>query len=329
MARLALIGFGRWGKNIAKTLTSLADVELAYVCDPHVTKDSLHVSLPNARLPEIISLPELGQKQDIDGVLIATSGSTHFDVALPFIQRGLPVFIEKPLTTSLSQAKALEIAAQKNQSPVCVGHIHLYNPAYRKVKELLPSLGETRLLWFESMNNGPYRNDMSSLWDWAPHDVIMALDLLGQEPTNIKAWQYNWLRPETTLYDMTVASLEFKAPTKALLHMGWLAAAKRKRLTIIGSQHTLVFDDTAAKKIVLYENLGPKVEPGSGNIPNIVALTPHISYPEIPAGEPLAEEMKAFVSMIHSRTTPPTPISQGVQVVKIIAAIEEAAKRQA
>ena len=326
MARLALIGFGRWGKNIAKTLSHLTGAELAYVCDPHLTEDGLRLSVPNTPLPKIISLPELYQKQDVDGVLVATSGSTHFDIALPFIEKGLPAFIEKPLTTSLPQAQALESAAQKAQSPVFVGHIHLYNPAYRKVKELLPTLGEIRLLWFESMNNGPYRSDMSSLWDWAPHDVIMALDLLGQEPTTIKAWQYNWLRPETNLVDMTVASLEFTAPTKALLQMGWLAPAKRKKLTVIGSQHTLVFDDTATKKITLYENLGPAVEAGSGNIASVLPQTPLISYPEIPAGEPLAEEMKAFMVMVDTRATPPTPISQGVQVVKIITAIEQAAK---
>ncbi|MBI3251398.1 MAG: Gfo/Idh/MocA family oxidoreductase [Candidatus Andersenbacteria bacterium] len=326
MARLALIGFGRWGKKIAKTLGSLPGVDLAYICDPHVTKDSVRTSLPITPPPEIISLPELGKKQGIDGILVATSGSTHFDIALPFIEKGLPVFIEKPLTTSLPQAQALEKAAQKNQSPVFVGHIHLYNPAYRKTKELLPTLGEIRLLWFESMNNGPYRNDMSSLWDWAPHDIIMALDLLGQKPTNVKAWQYSWLRPQTNLADMTVASLEFQTPTKVLLHMGWLSPVKKKKLTIIGSRHTLVFDDTATKKIALYENLGPTVEAGSGHIQSIIPQTPQVSYPEIPAGEPLMEEMKAFVSTVHSRATPNTPISQGVEVVKIIAAIEQAAK---
>jgi predicted dehydrogenase len=287
MVRLALVGLGRWGKNIQRTLEALPDVELVSVED------------------------------DIDGVLIATPGSTHAEVALPFIERGLPVFIEKPLATSMADAQKIAEAAAKSGAQIFVGHIHLYNPAYLKVKELLPSLGDIRLLYFEGMNNGPYRDDMSALWDWAPHDVVVALDLLGSEPTAIKSSSYEFLRPGKNLPDMTVAHLDFAGGMKAILSVSWLMPEKRKKLTIVGSTSSLVWDDTAEKKIILYENMGPKVGEG------VEWQQPTISYPEYDKTAPLTAEMMAFVEMVKTKQPPKTDVAQGIQVVKIIEAIEQ------
>ena len=114
--RIAVIGAGRWGKNIIKALEGLPECRIAYI-----EKRDYH---------------KLIKKEDIDAVVIATPGTLHARAGLPFIKRGLPVFIEKPLTTNLADAQKLKKETRKSGSNIFVGHIYRYSPAYEKTREL-------------------------------------------------------------------------------------------------------------------------------------------------------------------------------------------------
>ncbi|TSC72506.1 MAG: oxidoreductase [Parcubacteria group bacterium Gr01-1014_38] len=231
MITLGLIGRGRWGSNIRRTLEQLPGCQLKYV--------------------ETRGWKRLVSARDLGGVLIATPGSTHAEIALPFIERGIPTFIEKPLTTSLRDALRLQRAAEKSGALVFVGHVHLYSPAYRTAKKLARHAGRIRFLTAEGMNNGPYREDMSALWDWAPHDLAMVLDLLGESPRAVQASGLGILRPRTRLYDAATLRLEFPSGVQFLGIYSWMAQEKRKRFVIHGSLHTIVYDDVAERKVTV------------------------------------------------------------------------------
>jgi len=325
MLNLALIGLGRWGTNIKNTLENIPGVKLQYICDfspPQMRGRS--------RGGEIIQdYKKLLEHDDLDAVLIATPGSTHAEIALPFIKKGLPVFIEKPLTTNLADAKKLATAAKKSGSLIFVGHIHLYNPAYLKAKQLAAQAGPIRALYFEGMNNGPYRDDMSALWDWAPHDVAMATDLLAAAPTHVQAWGSKTLRPHTNLHDSAQIKLVFSPPhtrgrsrggdnISALINVSWLFPEKRKKLTIIGSKDSIIYDDTLDKKITLFKNMGPTVQSKT-----IIKQNPKISYPAYAKTSPLETELKAFVKSVKTKQAPLTDINHALAVIKIIAAAEK------
>src|SRR3989338_6755209 len=123
---LPLIANARLTSVMKKTLDTTPTCELAY----EATRD----------------WKTLLEKNDIDGVIIATPPATHTEIALAFITRVLPVFIEKPLTMNLADAKRLQQAAAESGSIVLVGHQHLYNPPFTKTKELFHSLGNISLL---------------------------------------------------------------------------------------------------------------------------------------------------------------------------------------
>jgi predicted dehydrogenase len=142
---------------------------------------------------------------------------------------------------------------------VFVGHVHLYSPAYQTAKKLARRAGRIRFLTAEGMNNGPYREDMSALWDWAPHDLAMLLDLLGESPHAVQASGLGILRPRTRLYDAATLRLEFQSGVQFLGIYSWMAPEKRKRFTIHGSLHTIVYDDAAERKVTVWRNLGPIV----------------------------------------------------------------------
>lgn len=296
-ARLALIGAGRWGKNILKTLESFPECEVAYI----ETKDSR----------------TLIDKTDIDAVIIATPGATHASVALPFIERGLPMFIEKPFTTNLADARRLAAAAEKSGSIIFVGHLHLYNPPYLAMKKLLPAIGSVRWVYAEGANNGPYRDDMPALWDWAPHDVVLMLDIIGSMPTRVQAWGASLLRPAARLDDIAFIKLEFPGGGVGFIFNSWLFPEKRKKVSIIGEKSSIVFDDTSEKKVVLYEGMGPEVAGGV-----VTHNEPSISYPTYDEGKSLELELKAFLRTVLEKEKPLSDVAVGLKVVTVLDAAE-------
>ena len=120
MLRLGLVGRGRWGRNIERTLATFADVTVIAL---------------SWREPPIL---------DLDGVLVATPGATHADVALPYIEAGIATFIEKPMTTSVADAVRLVAAARRSGTPVSIGHIFLHHPAFAALLTRLPDIGRIR-----------------------------------------------------------------------------------------------------------------------------------------------------------------------------------------
>jgi len=83
-------------------------------------------------------------------------------------------FVETCLTKSIADARRLEVAVAKSGSIVHVGYIHLHNLAFRKEREIVPSLGPIRYQVFEGLSTGPFRNNLSSPWGWLPHPLSMA-----------------------------------------------------------------------------------------------------------------------------------------------------------
>jgi UDP-N-acetylglucosamine 3-dehydrogenase len=306
VTRLALIGLGRWGTNIARTLQELPECRLEYVCDPTAT------AVGEAQI--LRDWHELLDKK-LDGVLVATPGTTHFDIARPFIEQGIATFIEKPLTTKLAEAEQLQQVAHKHGTIVMVGHVHLYNLAWQRAKEVALEAGAIRQIMTEGMNNGPYRDDMSALWDWAPHDVALILDLVQAMPQAVQAWGFRPLN--RALHDTVIFKLTFPNNLETLSLVSWLAPEKRKKVTIIGEKDAVVFDDTAEKKVILYQGMSPTIKDEA-----VTRQEPQLSYPEYVVEPPLQRELAAFIEAITTKAPPLANIDHGVEVIKIIAAAE-------
>jgi len=296
MLTIAQLGHGRWGQNISRTLREdIGGVEL-------------HIAETAAASKKL-------QQEPVDAAVIATPGSTHADLALPFIERGIPTFIEKPLTTSLADAKRLAKAAAKHNASIFVGHIHLFNPAYQKAKQLIHKAGKIRTLQFEGMNNGPIRDDMSALWDWSPHDVAMALDLTGSMPVAVQAWGERILRPKTNLYDTVHLRLTFPNNVTTTIHNSWLSPQKRKKATISCTRDTIVYDDTGKRKVTLHKKIGPTVR-GKRAQEN----SPKVSHPRYSEKSPLELELR--LRAVRTGITPLTDITHALNVVRILDAAE-------
>mgnify|MGYP001016314483 FL=1 len=165
--RIGVVGTGPWGTNIERTLRTLPGCEVAFVAGRDFA----------AAL----------ETHDVDAVAIATASPSHLAVARACMKRGLSVFIEKPLATSLADGKHIAALARRHDVSVFVGHLHLYNPGYAAMKRAVKKIGAIRRVLAEAGGPGPRRADTNTLWDWTPHDVALLLDLFGRAPTRVDA----------------------------------------------------------------------------------------------------------------------------------------------
>lgn len=275
VTRLGLIGRGKWGRNIERTLLSLPGVSV--------------VALGKAQ----------PLRRDLDGVLIATPSATHADLALPYIEAGIAVFIEKPMATSVTDAKRIEDAARRSRSAVFVGHIHLHNPAFVALRSALPRLGAVRYVLCESANGSP-RTNSSVLWDWLPHDLSRAYALFGSNPVSVQAWSL------TGLQSCQAAIARYRYGTASLVStMTWLSPVRRQSMTVTGERGVIIFDDKAERKLVVHDEAGDT------------------SYPSYDDELPLTQELRAFLEVVRHGSAGPSHIALGIAIAEAIAAADQ------
>jgi predicted dehydrogenase len=277
--RIAVIGRGKWGMNIVRTLAAMPDVELI--------DESKNVDVVLRQRPA--------------GVLVATPSATHAEVAIPFIDAGVPTFIEKPMATTVADAIRIREAALRSGTPVVVGHVQLYNPAFQAAKKLLPEVETVQAVFWEGMNHHP-RTDSSVLWDWLPHGLSMAQVLFDATPGSAQAWGVG----EASRFNAAAAKFVISG-VPFIANVSWISPVKRHRMTIVGQNSSLTFDDTAEKKLSLRNSRGT-------------------SYPAYGEELPLTRELRAFIGVLPAGRLDTTQLASEVGTVRAIAAAEESAR---
>lgn len=303
MINLALIGIGDWGRNYLSTIKAFPNCQIKYVCSRSPEK-----LLPfNENFIKTTNFKELLKYQDIDGVIIATPGSTHYQIAKELLKKGFNLLIEKPLTINYKDTLKLKTSAK-----VLVGHIYLFDPAFLKAKQLLKKIGPIQYVSYEAINKGPYRSDMSVLWDLGPHPISLLLDIYQKDPIQIQAWGINCLKLKSKLLDMVMLKMKFPDKTQAFVKISWLSPIKRRELTIVGVKSTLVYNDLQPNRLTLFENMGSKVK--------------HPSYPH---RLPLEVELGEFIDAISkNRAIERSNLDFGIRVTKLLSFAEQSIRKE-
>lgn len=320
MINLALIGTGKWGRNYLSTIKAFPNCRIKYICSSKTTnpqgQKGDYVIVANYR--------ELFKFKDIDGVIIATPGSTHYQIAEEFLKEGLNLLIEKPLVTKYNDSLKLRELKNKTTSKILVGHVYLFDPAYIKAKELLKDIGPVKSTSYEAGNNGPFRTDMSVLWDLGPHAISLILDVCNKTPYQIIAWGFEGLRPKTGLFDLVALRLKFSDQNDAFIRLNWLSPIKRRELIIVGSKSTIVYNDLLPSRVILYENMGPDI---IGR--DLVKKEPSIKYPSYNHRLPLEAELGEFIDAIKkNRGINKSNLDFGIKVTKILHLAEQSIRNE-
>ena len=308
--RVALIGHGYWGKNLARNLHELG--LLAVICDSHPeTREAVAALYPGVALDA--SLDATLARDEIDGVVIATPAESHFALAEKAIAAGKDVFVEKPLALHAAQGRRLVAQAEEAGRILMVGHLMEYHPGIQRLSQLVAGgeLGQLQYIYSNRLNWGKVRREENILWSFAPHDIALILRLLGELPTEVSAHGAGYLQPD--IADVTVTNLAFRSGVRAHIFVSWLHPYKEQRLVVVGDRKVATFDDTANDgKLKLY--------PHSIEWVDRVPFARKADAEVVPFDdtEPLRLECQAFSEAIVTRTPPITDGASGVRVLEVL-----------
>ena len=305
--KIAVIGAGRWGKNLVRNFYELG--VLALVCDLNEQNLSRVVNkFPNVEVTS--NIDTVLDKKDIDGIVIATPPHTHYQLAKRSLELGFNVYVEKPLAQNVSEAEELQEIAQAEDLVLMVGHLLLYHPAVNKLKELIENgyLGQVQYLNSDRRNfSSNHKEHSNVMWDLAPHDFSVMAYILNAEPEKILSVR-TWSN-DNDATDVAHIDILFPNNIGGHIHNSWLDPQKQALLTVNGSKKTAVLNDTFKEnKLEIYS----RAEDGS--------IT--VEKPAYTNEEPLRLECLHFLDCIKNKKTPTTDGVNGYQVVKYVEACQ-------
>ena len=316
---IAVAGCGYWGKNLVRNFYELNSLHT--ICD----EDEKILKSFKEKYPDLnicTSYKTLLEKPEIEAVVISTPAVTHYAFAKEAILANKDVFVEKPISLKFKEGEELVSLAKEKEKILMVGHILEYHSAVIKLKEIINKgeLGKINYIYSNRLNLGKIRTEENILWSFAPHDISIILDLLGEMPEEVSANGGNYLNPHIT--DVTVTTMNFPSGTKAHIFVSWLHPYKEQKLIIIGDKKMIVFNDVEPKnKLLMYSHKIDWIE--RLPVPRPKEAEP-ISFEQ---KEPLKSECKHFIECITSRKIPKTDGNSGLRVLKILEACQESLKR--
>lgn len=320
--QLAVIGAGNWGFNHVRTFAQLPG------CDLRAVSDLMPANLQKVhrQFPEVLTDSEYQKVLDLSGlqaVVVATTAASHYEITRAALERGLHVFVEKPMTLDMQESQDLINLAKKQQRVLMVGHILLYHPVVVRLKQYIQegALGQVHYIYSKRVNLGQVRKDENALWSLAPHDISVMLHLLGQFPESVSATGQAFL--SETVQDVTFFTLRFPGGQLAHGHASWLDPSKIRQFTIVGSRQMAVFDDMEpTEKLRLYDK-GVDIAESYASYGEALTLRQgDITIPAIKMSEPLRNECLHFLECIREGKRPLTDGENGLAVLQVLQAAQ-------
>lgn len=320
--RVALIGYGYWGPNLARNFHQLGDTELAYVVDTDAAALAKAALLYGCRTSQ--HLEEVLADPAVDAVVVATPARTHYTVARAALEAGKHVLVEKPLTMDVEEGKVLNALARARGLTLMVGHVFEFNPAVRYIRQAIEQdeLGEIYYLYSRRVNLGRVQSDVNALWSIAPHDISIAIYLLGQMPEAVRCQGASCLNGQVE--DVIFLTIFFPNNLLCHVHASWLDPSKTREMTVVGSRKMIVYDDVSAEgKVRVYDKGAFRKGDVTYGDFQYKLHSGDILIPRLDMREPLQEECAHFAACIQSGAQPITDGENGLRVLRVLAAAQQ------
>ena len=328
--KTAVLGCGRLGTYHARILRDHPGAELTAVVDIDGDRASeLAAEVGCAALTSLSDLP-----QDLDAVTVAVPTAHHAAMAVPLLERGVAVLVEKPLAPDLAAADAILAAAERGKACLSVGHVERFQPGLRKVAEL-----GIRPRFIECHRLAPlsFRSlDIGVVHDLMIHDLDLILHLMGDEVESVDAAGGAIL---TDSEDMASVRLVFADGGRANVTASRTSLAPMRRFRMFSSESYVSLD--FHKNYGLMVKKGPRWDEGREDLRT---LSPEelaergdfveremLEVAELElAGEeqPLQAEVDAFLRAVRDGTAPVVSGQDGRRALELAQRIVEQIQRQ-
>ncbi|QAZ41784.1 Gfo/Idh/MocA family oxidoreductase [Mesorhizobium sp. Pch-S] len=316
MTSIAHVGYGYWGRNIARNMAELG--YLKAIVDPDARAA---VGAAEALGVEAVSWEQVLADPSIDGVSIASPATMHFAQARAALSAGKHVFVEKPVALDIGEAEKLRDLAEETGRVLMVGHLLQYHPIYLRLRDMVMAgdIGRLRYVYSNRLSLGKFRGEENVLWSFAPHDISMILGLVGAEPTSVTAQGVASFQPG--IADLATAQMCFPDGSRAHVMASWMHPFKEQRLVVIGEKAMAVFEDSQPAwedKLLVYRHVidisGPVPNPRKADAERV----------DVAKAEPLKEECRHFAECIESGLRPRTDGREGLAVLRVLDSAERA-----
>ncbi|MBS56303.1 MAG: hypothetical protein CMP16_00330 [Rickettsiales bacterium] len=308
---IILFGAGYWGSKHLRVLSSLNTVGKIYVYDSsYDIVNDLKFQFPHAIFVD--DYEELIARDNVDGAIIATPPTTHFELALKCLKNGLHVLVEKPIVENLEQLKSLHKISSKKNLVLMSGHTFIFNNGIIKMKEIVDSgeLGDIAYVISDRLNCGIIRKDISLENNLAPHDLSI-LQFLFDNASIEKIEKTGISFVTQHSYDYQTIKVDYDNNVKCIINLSWYYPEKVRKISIIGTKKMLVFDDSLQKKIKVYSNSIDSMD---------ISNTIQQGYyePEISMEEALMNEQKHFISSFKNPEKCKTGYEHNYNIIKVL-----------
>jgi predicted dehydrogenase len=308
--RAAVIGAGRLGALHAKKYAVLPGVKLRCVVDIDATR--AHAVAADAGAVPLGDYRDLAGRVDLASV--ASPGSTHHAIARVLMESGIDVLLEKPMATTLEQARELAEIAKRTGRILQIGHLERFNPAVVRLRSILHSPR-----FIESHRLAPFTErgtDVDVVLDLMIHDLDLVLSVTPAAPTSVEAVGVAVL---TDSIDVANARIRFADGLIANLNSSRVASRRERKIRFF-QPDAYISVDYEARRIQIYRKSPPV--PGSAY--------PVISADQIDLGDadPLMDEVAAFVNSVRSRGAPAVSPVDGLRVMELSERVRTAIRQE-
>jgi predicted dehydrogenase len=242
------------------------------------------------------------------------------------LNSGKHILVEKPMVEKIEEIEEISLVGKRNNLVAMVGHTFLYNPAVIAVKKIIDSgeLGDIRYIYSQRVNLGRIRSDVDALWNLAPHDIsIIQYWLDESEPISVKRSGMAYVQPD--IEDVSFLNLKYPNNILVNIHVSWLDPQKVRRMTVVGSEKMVVYDDLAKNKVTLYDKgidrmaiLGENMDFDRIDNNGFNHRSGLIESVNIDWEEPLKMEIQHFADCIQKKISCRTGVEHAKKVIRIL-----------
>ena len=307
---VCVVGAGYWGKNHIRILHELGFLG-GIVESNKETLNRFAEQYPDVK--GFLSLNEALQDKSFLGFTVATPAKTHYSVAKQAMEAGKHVLVEKPLALEKKHAEELIHLSEKNNVNLMVGHVLLFHPAIKKIKELIDKgkIGKLQYIYSNRLNLGQVRTEENVFWSLAPHDISVFQYFTNSFPTSIHASGSAFL--QEGIHDLTLTQLKYPSGVEGHIFVSWLHPFKEHRLVVIGTEAMITFEDSSeGNPLKLYAK---KIDMENGIPEKIDGPVTLIDYEQKMA---LTEELQYFVSHLDGKKPNIANGKHALEVTKIL-----------
>lgn len=295
MLNVAVIGVGSMGRNHARVLATLPNVNLAAVAD--VDPAALYKVARTYRARPYTDYRSMLDQEDLDMVSLVVPTVLHYPMAKEIIDRGIHVFVEKPFTLNVADGRELIADAEEKGVRLAVGHIERFNPAVVEMKRRLEHGQLGRVYQIHARRVGPFPprvDDVGVILDLATHELDIMEHITNSPVSNLYAETERKIHGSHE--DLLLGVLKFENGTVGVLDINWLTPTKIRELALLGERGMFLVN-YLTQDFYFYENAFTNGQWEAMSAIMGVSEGRRIKY-EVKRREPLIVELENMVNCL-------------------------------